>query len=111
MEGTKDLQVRLSGEFSIDVDNIFQYGIETFGIKQAEIYENEIWQLVESLSHNYLLFPECRYLPSKSKMYRWIILDAHLIIYRITETEIQVLRIVHEKRSISKIKAIRRIQI
>jgi toxin ParE1/3/4 len=111
MEGTKDLQVRLSKEFNLDVDNIYQYGIETFGINQAEIYENEIWQLVESLSHNYLLFPECRLLPTKSKMYRWIILDAHLIIYRITENEIQVLRIVHERRSISKIKATRRVHI
>lgn len=111
MEGTKDLQVRLSKEFNLDVDNIYQYGIETFGIKQAEIYENEIWQLVENLSHNYLIFPECRHLPTTSKMYRWIILDAHLIIYRITGNEIQVLRIVHERRSISKIKATRRVRI
>ena len=111
MEGTKNLQVRLSKEFILDIDKIYQYGIETFGIKQAEIYENEIWQLVESLSHNYLLFPECRHLPTKSKMYRWIILDAHLIIYRITNTEIQVLRIVHERRSITKIKTTRKIRI
>lgn len=105
MEETKELQVKVSKEFTFDIDAIFQYGVETFGLKQAEAYENEIWQLVESLSHNYLLFPECQHLASKSKMYRWIILEAHLIIYRITEKEIQVLRIVHAKRSITKIKA------
>ncbi len=111
MEETKELQVKLSKEFSFDLDDIYQYGVETFGINQAEKYENEIWQLVERLSHNYLLFPECHHLPTKSKMYRWIILDAHLIIYRITSTEIQVLRILHAKQSITKIRASRSVRL
>jgi toxin ParE1/3/4 len=105
MEETKELRVRLSKEFNLDLDNIYQYSVDTFGVNQAEIYEKEIWQLVESLSHNYLIFPECRYLITKSKMYRWIILDSHMIIYRITEKEIQVLRILHSKRSITKVHA------
>jgi len=111
MEGTKKLQVRLSQEFNVDLDDIYQYGVHTFGISQAEIYEIEIWQLIERLSLSYLLFPECRHLPTKSKMYRWIILDAHLIIYRITENEVQVLRILHAKRSVSKIKTVRRVSL
>lgn len=44
--------------------------MDTFGIQQADNYENEIWQLIERLSFNYHLFPECRYLPTKTKMYR-----------------------------------------
>ncbi len=43
MERKKKLQVNLSKEFNIDLDNIFQYGAHTFGLKQAEIYENDIW--------------------------------------------------------------------
>ena len=85
MEETKELQVKISQKFNFDLDDIFQYSIETFGLRQAEIYENEIWQLVERLSLNYMLFPECRYLPTKSKMYRWIILKSHYIIYRVTK--------------------------
>lgn len=111
MEETKELQVKVSENFTFDLDTIFQYGVETFGIKQAETYENEIWHLVESLSHNYLLFPECQHLATKSRMYRWIILEAHLIVYRITEKEIQVLRILHTKRSITKIKASRGVRL
>lgn len=111
MEETKELQVKLSKEFNFDLDDIFQYGVETFGIDQAEKYENEIWQLVERLSHNYLLFPECHHLPTKSKMYRWIILETHLIIYRIATPEIQVLRILHAKRSVTKIKTSRNVRL
>jgi plasmid stabilization system protein ParE len=108
MEKEKKLPVRLSLAFLLDLDEVFQYGVEIFGRKQAENYENEIWELIERLPNTYRLFPECRHLPTRSKMYRWIILDSHLIIYRIKREEVQVLRILHSKRSITKIKTIRR---
>ena len=107
MEEDKKLPVKTSDLFNIDLDAIYQYGIDTFGIRQAELYSNEIWKLIEGLSGNWPLFSECRHLPTKSKMYRWIILESHLIIYRITAKEIQVLRIVHSCRSITRIKASR----
>ncbi len=111
MEEEKKLPVRVSMEFNFDLDYVFNCGIETFGIRQAELYENEIWKLVDGLSYNWPFFSECRHLPTKSKMYRWIILESHLIVYRITDTEIQVLRIVHSHRSVTKIRASRRIKL
>lgn len=110
MEKKKKLPVKISKEFNVDLDTAFQYGVEVFGLKQATLYEDHIWSLIESLSTNYLLFPECRHLPTQSKIYRWIILDAHLIIYRITSYEIQVLRLMHAKRSIVKIKSAKKIR-
>ena len=104
MEKEKKLPVRVSMEFNFDLENVYTYGLETFGVRQAELYENEIWKLVNGLSLNWPFFSECRHLTTKSKMYRWIILESHFIIYRITNTEIQVLRIVHSHRSITKIK-------
>jgi toxin ParE1/3/4 len=111
MEEEKKLPVKVSKVFNFDLDNIYQYSLDTFGIRQAELYENEIWKLVEGLSTNWPLFSECRHLPTESKMYRWIILESHLIIYRITDKEIQVLRIVHSNRSISKIRVSKRIKL
>ena len=43
MEGTKRLPVKVTREFIDDLNVIFYFGIETFGFKQAEIYESEIW--------------------------------------------------------------------
>jgi toxin ParE1/3/4 len=111
MEEEKELKVKVSAIFNYDLDAIYQYGIVTFGLRRVELYEIEIWKLVEGLSTNWPLFSECRQLPTKSKMYRWIILESHLIIYRITKKEIQVLRIVHSHRSITKIKLSRSIKI
>lgn len=111
MEEVKKLKIRISEEFLIDIDDVYQYGIETFGIKQADKYEIEIWRIIENLTHNYLFFPECRYLHTKNKIYRWIILDAHVIIYRITNSEIQILRILHNRRSIATIKSSTKIKL
>ncbi len=108
MAKEKRLPVKISLAFLFDLEEVFQYGLATFGLKQAENYENEIWELVERLPSSYHVFPECRHLPTKSKIYRWIILDSHLIIYRIKREEVQVLRILHSKRSITRIKATRR---
>ncbi len=98
-------------QFWQDLIEIYRYGTETFGKIQAEKYQENIYSLVNGLVISYDIYPECRHLPTKSRMYRWIILDAHLIIYRVTDFEIQVLRIVHSKRSISKIKAFRSIKL
>ncbi len=110
MEGTKALRLSISEQFNLDLEEVYQYGLETFGLAQAEHYENVIWQLIEGLSTNYLLFPECHHLITKSRMYRWIILDSHLIIYRVSKNKIQILRLIHAKRSITKIKKSRNIR-
>jgi len=90
--------------FKLDVIDVYKYGIETFGKIQAEKYLSAIYRLVSCLDVFYDLYPECRHLRTKSKRYRWIVLESHLIIYRISDVEIQILRIVHSHRSITKIK-------
>ena len=90
---------------------IIEYGIGIFGYAQARKYFNAISFLVENLDDDYLLYPECRHLATKSRKYRNIILDAHLIIYRITDYRIEVLDIVHSASNIGKIKDIRKIHI
>lgn len=64
--------------------------IQLANISKEYHNEKEIWKLIERLPQSYQLFPECRYLPTKSKKYRWIILDAHLIIYRIAKNDVHV---------------------
>ena len=99
-----------STQFKQDLIDVYKYGIETFGKAQAEKYQNNIYRLVDDLNVSFDIYPECRHLLAKSRIYRWIILDSHLIIYRITFSEVQVLRIVHSHRSITKIKSLRGIK-
>lgn len=111
MEGTKVRPIDFSEIFYESLKNIFDYGIEQFGEFQAIKYENLIYEEVELLPYRYLIHPECRYLPTKSRMYRSIMLPAHFILYRITDLQIEVLDIISYKESISHIRNRRRIKL
>ena len=100
-----------SDKFFESRSEVYNYGIRTFGYFQAERYNRQIEKAIETLSIFYLVYPECRYLATKSRKYRNIILDAHLIIYRITNERIEILDIIHSASSISKTRRIRKIRL
>ncbi|MDR2970570.1 MAG: type II toxin-antitoxin system RelE/ParE family toxin [Bacteroidales bacterium] len=103
--------VQLSSKFKENRTQIYDYTFNTFGFLQAERYLNHILKCLDTLSEYYLFYPECRHLQTKSRMYRNIILDAHLIIFRITDERIEVLDIIHSASSIGKIREIRRVSL
>jgi plasmid stabilization system protein ParE len=100
-----------SNNYEEHLVEILDQGIKTFGYFQARKYFHAILQFVEKLGFDYTVHPECRHLATKSRMYRNIILDSHLIIYRITDEHIEVLDIVHSASSIQKIRNIRSIRL
>jgi len=103
--------VKVSSQFDANVPCILEYSLETFGYFQAERYKAKIEKALSTLSCYYTYYPECRHIPTKSRIYRNIILDAHLIIYRITDQRIEVLDIVHSASSIRKIRSARKVRI
>jgi plasmid stabilization system protein ParE len=100
----------VSKNFKASRKHIYNYTLNTFGYFQAERYLQQIKQSLATLPDFYTAYPECRHLATKSRMYRNIILDAHLIIYRITDERIEVLDIIHSASSTGKIRAIRNIR-
>jgi plasmid stabilization system protein ParE len=100
-----------SDKFLVSRTGVYNYGIRTFGYFQAEHYDRKIEKAIETLSGFYTAYPECRHIPTKSRMYRNIILDAHLIIYRTTDECIEVLDIIHSASSIRKIRGIRKVRL
>jgi len=104
-------QVKVSDRFYESVNQIYDFGFETFGYLQAERYKQKIRKYLETLSDHYTYYPECRYLATKSRKYRHIILDAHLIIYRITNESIEVLDIIHSASGISKTRTVSKIRL
>jgi len=101
----------VSWEFNLSRENIYEYTLNIFGYFQAECYRQKIRKSLDTLSDFYLAYPECRHLATKSRIYRNIILDAHLIIYRITAKRIEVLDIIHSASSIGKIREARKIHL
>lgn len=103
--------VKFSREFIEDLGQIYTYGLETFGQRQAEQYENFIWRLVFRLETDYEMYPECRHIPTKFRKYRNIIIESHLVIYRITPEQIEVLKAINSRMSITKIRGVRSIKL
>ena len=109
---TRKLAVIVSEQFHEDLKNILQYGIETFGFNSALQFHENIERLINNLDIAYYIYPECRFLVTKSKMYRNIILESYLIIYRITTDRIEVLRVFHSSIcTYSRIRLVRNINL
>ena len=90
-----------------DIKAIFEYGAETFGFIAAKAFVAEVYMSIWGLDYQYNIHPECRFLPTKSKMYRNIIQGNYLIIYRITPKRVEVLRVFNSRVSIRKIRTTR----
>jgi len=110
-EGIPCKPVEVSDEFKSHRTLIFDYSLDMFGYFQAESYLQKIERVLFTLSNYYSYYPECRHLATKSHKYRNIILDAHLVIYRITDERIEVLDILHAASSIRKIRNVRKIRL
>jgi len=104
-------EIKISDQFYESFEQVYDFGLEIFGYFQAENYKQQIRQLLDLLKDFYLAYPECRHLLTKSRIYRNIILDSHLIIYRITKKHIEVLDIIHSASSIRKIRNVRNIRL
>lgn len=107
----EELPIITSSLYEDSLKNVFRYGQETFGTETAINFFNHTTSIVLSLKTGYLTFPECRYLSTKTHIYRNIIIGSYLIIYRVTKSRIEVLDIISSRKSLTKIKATRKIRI
>ncbi len=107
----KIIEVRVSQEFFQNLQKIYTYGIQTFGVLKAKQYRANILYSVENLKYWPFIHSECRFLRTKTKIYRNIVFESHLVIYRILQAEIHVLDIIHTASSIAKIRSIKNVKI
>ena len=74
----------------------------------ASTMKIEFMKKVDSILLNPYIYPECRFLPTKTQIYRNIIWGNYLIIYRIKKDVIEVLSFFHAKQKPSKIRLVTR---
>ena len=110
-EGIPRKPYEISTQFVAHRKEVYDYTCDTFGYLQAERYLHKINNAVLTLPTRYLSYPECRHISTKNRIYRNIIIDAHLIIYRITPKCIEVLDIIHGAMSLAKIRNVRKINL
>ena len=103
-------EVVSSVELEIDLKEIYQYSLETFGKRKADEYYQYLIKAIKSLDTRYLMYHQCQQLETRKKIYRRIVVESHIIIYRIAK-RIEVLRVLHSASSNRKIKSVRTVKI
>jgi toxin ParE1/3/4 len=77
-----------------DLDHIWDYTTERWGVDQAETYTREIWQRIEKVAARPAIGQACSDIRAG---YYKISCGSHFVFYRITADGIDVVRILHER--------------
>ncbi len=71
---------------------------------------DKIYETIDRIEQNPLVFRECEEIPTKTKMYRKAVCMSWNIIYKIKGSEIVVLGIIYGGRRSSKVKKLKRVK-
>jgi len=71
---------------------------------------DRIFETIDRIEQNPLAFRECEEIPTKTKIYRKAVCTSWLIIYKIKDSEVVVLGIIHGSRRVSKIRSLRKVK-
>ncbi|MBC8241288.1 MAG: type II toxin-antitoxin system RelE/ParE family toxin [Alphaproteobacteria bacterium] len=85
---------KLSKAADEDFENIFDYGIDTFGLDQAVRYQNSMKQRFDTLAEQPDLYPA---VDDVRKGYRRSVFGSHSIYYRIEGQGILIVRILGQQ--------------
>jgi len=110
MEGIERKEVIISEEFYELLLEVYVYGEQTFGVRQADKFIYEIFEAIDKLETRYLTYAPCRFIKSPTKKYRNMLVGSYYVIYRIAE-RVEVLAILHSSTSIRKIRQVRRFRL
>lgn len=91
------LDLLLRPQAENDLEEIFEYTYHTWGIVQAQKYQDELFESMKSILSN----PKIGTIYfHKEGNYRKISINRHLIFYRTTEKHCIVVRVLHEKMNL-----------
>lgn len=90
----------LSQEAADDLRDILQYTLERWGPSQVRAYQSILDQALSKLQHSPKLG---RKRPELSADYRSLLAGQHVVIYRLTESTLYVVRILHQSGDIQQV--------
>ena len=93
----KKLRLEIREEAYLDLENIWNYTFETWSQRQADKYYNDIIEAIEFVSTEPKSGKSAEHL---RKGYRIFKINSHLIFYITTDSELDVIRILHSQMDI-----------
>ena len=88
------LDLKFAPEAIRDLEKIYEYTLVSFGVIQAEKYQDEIFDAISNIATN----PEIGSIYYfKKGNYRKLNVNRHIVFYRITDVQCLVIRILHDR--------------
>jgi toxin ParE1/3/4 len=84
----------LSPRARADVDDIWDYTADRWGLDQAETYTRDLWQRIEAVAAHPAMGEECSDIRAG---YYKISAGSHVLFYRLIAEGIDIVRILHER--------------
>jgi plasmid stabilization system protein ParE len=106
----KPLQIIIKQSALNDLEEQYHFYAENYSLDFAEKFRTSFFNEIKTILPNPLKFSECRFLPTKNKVYRNIVWDNYLIIFKLKKSSVDVLVLHHTKQHPKKLKAARRIK-
>ncbi len=104
-------QVRFSDNAVQNIDEITSYiAVHNHQPMNAVKVGDALFAAIDQIGLRPYHFKECSLLPTKSKMYRQTLCLSWYIIYKIVDTQITILGIIHVSRKPSKRKAMKKVK-
>ena len=94
---SRSLPIRLSRKARQDFVEILRYTAQTWGPQQLEIYRDKIDDALQAISRNPELGHKREDLPTTHRAY---LVGVHVIVYRIEDQGLGVVRIRHQRMSL-----------
>ena len=85
---------QLTEEADADLTNILRFGIQEFGLQQAEKYYDELIIRLSEIATNPLLYQAVEEIPED---YRRSVYHSHSIYYEIIESDVLIIRILGQQ--------------
>jgi len=93
------LELLLTPKAEHDLEKIFQFTMNSWGLKQAEKYQDELYAGMQLILENVFIGK----IYSHSELhYRKFHINRHLIFYRIDENVCVVVRILHDRMDLKR---------
>ncbi len=90
---------KLSGKANTDVEDIYEYTIVNFGIKQARTYLHGLDDCFKALAENPLQGRAAAELASELRRYEY---QAHVVFYREVEQNTLIVRVLHKSMDFAR---------
>lgn len=90
-------KIKLSTKAQNDLEDIWLYGFESFGLAQADAYAKELDAFFELLKTNKGLFPIYKEFGADIRIAPF---NQHLVIYQEYDSTLNIIRVLHRRRNL-----------